>query len=1047
MTTRPRARVPESLRSSFAAVQRRMESPGTSVEVPLIDRAAEALRFELALRGRSDPVQLLSKPRTPRAGSLFASLSSSERASVLDVVAADCETGRAGERGWVLLDRARRRVLQTATRENVIGALSERPPADGDDVDQTLRWWYLENDRPHLESLSAAQLRSLIAASTWVDRDTLKRYDVDDLRRLLAKRVRQDEYERIVSAGVFGRDKEREWLLAFLQPRATDGPRLEIRHVFGPGGIGKSTLIAAAALSVVTADEEAVLVHLDFDRGDLDPTRSATLDLELLTQAGFSHAQVDTSLHDRRERIRQQLDDELYSGEGARRQHISAEAAASFSKGAVGDALSDLHLLGRPLLIILDTFEQVEAGGDLYVAALHRWLEDIAGLSGAPQVRVLISGRTDPESGPYSDAPSTSDLPVGELDADGAVQLLTSRAVPEPVAARICETFGGNPLLLRLAASLIQRLGPEAIDEIAAQAKEGQLPQEIVQGLLYDRFLKHIDPPGDEFAHPGLVLPEITIDLIKNVLGPVQRNTVLDEATAKDVFDALARATWLVRVSGDALVQRRELRQLLLKLMNSDPQRAESVKAVRARAIEHHSDAGTPSDRAFALYHRLMTVRRKEELGQFEGVDFRELAPTLRQHLDDLPEAARVYVQARLLRTLGAEEALQTLPDEAWKRYIAGDGHEPGEGDRLVQASDPMIALQLWRRRPVRVDDQLPVFVLQALVETGEWEDPARGGALKYLDVMWHDRDFTPRLYWLTALQLLRGKRLSGVHLECLSKVFGGNEAEHIAISAVAEAVMGRQLIPDDALERGEFASETRVYLVHATRFTAPREFRPQLDALLVLQKDWADRIKGRYLSFSRRMLERLRRVVDVTAAAVGAEAPDVPDVTRYLVLEKAQSALDSLAAAPLDTITAALRILRTPVRVTDIAKRPTAGQVLLLRGTTPEFYRPVRQALREALTTPDQIAAFMARLRPAFTICPRDLEPDTFVPRAVRDPVTWFLALVQYADRARVMESLLDAATAEAPDHPKLRRICDAWRKWDLALGNDHPSGWAQSK
>ncbi|HYP04674.1 MAG TPA: ATP-binding protein [Bryobacteraceae bacterium] len=1040
-----------SLRSGFADLRRRLKStPVLDGPLNFID-AAEELRFQLALRDWCEPAKLLP-----------IDLDDETRVAVLDAVAHDCHYDAHRDRRWLLLDSVRTRVLQSrkpdTIRKAVIAAYSETADA----VTRAF-WRLLVNPSDAPDSQSAEELRAMISVITWVGDGSPLNYTKEALQWLLDKRTRIDEYHRIVSGGVYGRRAELDRLSAWLAaPLAVlTNPRYTL--IYGAGGIGKSTLISAAALSVLESSQTPALVHLDFDRADLDPTRSSSLDLELLRQVGMSDWEMHQRLSGIQYRIREQFADELASGgDSARRQMTNVEGSASLAKSALVGALHRLREFNRPLLIILDTFEQVEAGGMLYTAALRTWLTELAYLSGAPEVRVLVSGRTDPTETSFTSVSKDDVLPLEELKLEGAVELLASLHVAERAAAQLHATFGGNPLVLRLLADLISRLGPAVLEDVIRDAQEGKLPSGMVQGILYDRFLKHIDAPADAYAHPGLVLPEITVDLIRHVLGPVQSGRVLSEEEAKDIFDALAKATWLVRVSpSGALTQRRDLRQLMLQLMNSDPARASHVDEVRRRAIEYHSRFTEPQHRAFVVYHRLMGVSSRHVFHEVANESFHEIGPWLRPHIDDLNGMARAYVQSRMLRSLGAEEAMATLPDDAWTRYLAGDGNEPGEGDRLVQAADPMIALALWRKRPVRVDGQLPVFVLQALAETAEWHDEARKGSLDVLKSLDTDTQSTLRLYWLTRIQLLRGKPLSGLHLECLSKVQGGDRAEHISLTAVAEAREKRQVIPDHVLEEGQFSSETRVYLVHSTRFGDVTSFRPATDALVVIQSDWAERVMRAY-PFDPSMWARLAELAGDLRYTVpkrtdrfwrdwirkfrAVRAQREFDVTRHHNLRSAQDLLATLDGAPLDTVATTIRSLRQELRVS-LSRRDAAAQVLLLRGLTPEFYRPIRQALCEAINVRTaQIEGFMRQLRPAFTICPNDLEPEAFIPRVSATPTAWFLSLVQFADRARVIETLLDCAVGVAPDHEKLRRVRDAWIAWDRAICNGLTSDWIKS-
>src|SRR5262249_47246452 len=116
---------------------------------------------------------------------------------------------------------------------------------------------------------------------------------------------------------------------------------------------------------------------------------------------------------------------------------------------------------------------------------------------------------------------------------------------------------------------------------------------------------------------------------------------------------------------------------------------------------------------------------------------------------------------------------------------------------------------------------------------------------------------------------------------------------------------------------------------------------------------------------------------------------------------------------------------------------------VILLRGQTPEFHRPCRQALRETLVNEAQIDAFIHRFRSHLSICPADLEPPAFTPRALRDPANWFLSITQFADWASVLGSLMDAALEVVPGHPKLSRVRVVWQAWDRAICGGSLSDW----
>jgi Trypsin-like peptidase domain/AAA ATPase domain len=1006
-------KVPEGLRANYEALGKLLQ-PRFSSPVSRIVTATAEVCFQMALRGPANPISFLPSDLSP-----------AERTEILQAVASECNIV-AGQK-WLLKDEIRQRTLRSRLPKDVASALASAQPAD-DEVTKALRSLY-STPLPDPAKLTAEEAKALISARGWTEGHAPFTIDDTDLRRHLAHKERENEYRRLVSAGFFGRDSEKAGLIEFFTSALgayngryefhPDAGQVHVTHVFGPGGIGKSTLVAAAALAVLEADAQAALVHLDFDRSTLDPTKSATLDLEVLYQVDAADKERAEDFRGRRERIREQFEFPSSGGAAA----SSLESSYASSRSVMSGALAWLSDLNKPLLLILDTFEQVEAGGPQYLDALMNWLGELVWISNAPEVRIVVSSRSDPrETLSFAHAPEQSIVTLPELDLAGTLAFLKFRSVPEDVGTVIFDTFGGNPLMLRIAAELLLKAGRSALDEIVRKAREGEFPREIVQGFLYDRFLKHIPPEGRDYAHPGLILPEITRPLIQHVLGPLRNQSLVNDTIRTDaIFNALASATWLVSVStdGQTITQRRDLRRLMLKLMESDDARRNEVPEVRRLAIEYHRSRQTPKDDAMRVYHLLMAVKNKDELQEFDGTDFTVLAEFLRPHLADLPEIARTNVQSRLQRRLGSEEAIQQLTDEAWGEYLAGSAHAIGEGDRIVEASDPMIALNLWRRRPIRVNGLIPTFVIQALAETGEWFDPAAEEVMDAIEPSQIESD-GKRLYWLARLQLLRKPTEMPESLRdglkaALDPRSNNSSIKEIAILvAIADSVAGTTLIAPDVLTNWAPSSDTRLSLLRVLR--GIRDWsRDTLIYEIPIQRRWTQRLAPSRLAPSRNW---------------------------PLELLATQADIDRLHGQPLDMVIAASRPFMAEV-AGDLT--PEAA-VILLRGTTPEFHRPVRQALRESMLNEDALRTVMTRFRKALSICPSDLEPDVFVPRAMRDPATWFLSLAQFADRARTMETLLDTALEHAPSNNKLVKVRESWIAWDRGICQGRSSSWQTS-
>jgi hypothetical protein len=196
---------------------------------------------------------------------------------------------------------------------------------------------------------------------------------------------------------------------------------------------------------------------------------------------------------------------------------------------------------------------------------------------------------------------------------------------------------------------------------------------------------------------------------------------------------------------------------------------------------------------------------------------------------------------------------------------------------------------------------------------------------------------------------------------------------------------------------------------------------------LMTLQKDWSDRVHEKAWRFIaggavRRAWDKLKGGTDS--------------------VKKAQDAIDKMNGAALANVSKLLGTQNFAVEVTWDGKSAEAG-ILLLRGSSSEFYRPLRQALREALTDEATVRRVLDQVRPAFTIWPADFEPERFAVEAVADPVTSFLSIVKFADQARVLETLMTAACEVAPKNAKLERVTQTFVKWDRAICGGRSSSW----
>src|SRR5262245_2166776 len=649
---------------------------GTSKQPDEPDEARN-LRLALAIRDWSQPAELLSTQLDPMA-----------RLRALDTLAPQCEIGSGRLLGrWLLRDAPRVWTLNNEPRVEIVTRLNSLDGPDKDPTTTALRRVF-DLEAVALDSLDSVALRHLLAAAEWMRDRAPRIFASDELQRLLERATRRDGYRALTAHGVFGRDDLLDDLQRSLGAPYRSG--IQKTFIWGSGGTGKSTVLAAVGDRLLNGDRNAAIVHLDFDRSDLDPLRPYTLDLEVLRQVGTVDSAFNERLKGIADSIRKSLDvpEPLLPvrGRGRRRVRMrTPKSAAVFeshsaqSKSEMFGVLQPLRAMRKPLILIVDTFEQIEASGEDQVEAVERWIATLGRVSGIGDFRILACGRNHPGDAPSLrsfDGSGWNVIELRDLAQPDAIKMLHALKVPDQLAEEVTSSLPGNPLVLRLVADIFANLGPQVLQETTREVRRRKITGVLVQGVLYDRILKHIgNEDARRYAHPGLVLPEVTPELIRAVLVPVMEPKAgrISLSRAEVIFDALAETSWLVTKSphGKSLTQRRDLRQLMLQLMRADSKGRAQVAKIREKAIRYHGQRTGASNRAFALYHRLMGVRVRGELAAFDKYNYAGLGAVLRPHLGDLPEIARTYLADRIGQTIGRAAAREQLSDRAWERYLA----------------------------------------------------------------------------------------------------------------------------------------------------------------------------------------------------------------------------------------------------------------------------------------------------------------------------------------------------------------------------------------
>ncbi|MGH8825221.1 MAG: Rab family GTPase [Jiangellaceae bacterium] len=670
----------------------------------------------------------------------------------------DCETrgGRSGP-AWSLRPDIREQALRSLSGPDEALRMLEANVHAGPELStERAALTYLRGQPPDVESADVDTLCHVREAVGWlslVPRMTALPAE-DDLARLLESRRLLEPLKSLLRHQFEGRTRELERLRAHVGLLAATTWRGRVTGyrrtlsgragrdrtplplvVFGPGGIGKSTLVARFLLDHVDGREsDFPFTYVDFERATVSIHEPMTMIEEMARQLAVQyprHAQDFSALAARcRDAARRHRDDQAETdewqaiattrtlGRGVHYQlHTSArdeDARAAAELGmAVRIATETTPENSPPFLIVLDSFEEAQYRASPVLDRLWAMLNALTGIY--PDTRVVVAGRA-PVAHANVDVDEIPTVELGELDAEAAVNFLASRGIAAPVARAIVERIGGSPLSLHLAATVALRMdmagdSGEWIRTVPARRRRllGTVDDMLIQGVLYDRLLKHITN-GDvrRLAHPGLVLRRVTPEIIRDVLAPHCGVSVPDLDRARELFAEMARELDLVDlVAPDVLQHRPDVRRVMLRLLEKD--KTSVSRAVELSAVDHYARSDDPKDRAEEIYHRLRLADDLQAVKQ-------HWMPAAALYLGNV-DAELPPRSARLLARL-RQDVPDDLVDEAdqleWERTTAAEVE-----NLLAQGYVEHALKRLDARRPWTTCSPLHALLVDALIRSG----------------------------------------------------------------------------------------------------------------------------------------------------------------------------------------------------------------------------------------------------------------------------------------------------------------------------------------
>ena len=659
-----------------------------------------------------------------------------------------CDEGETGD-SWILNATRRRELLQRLDRPAAVqAALAGAPRRKGDHLGASLRALLTgAKPRPGADPEQQAAIHAAIQfahSAPVIDKANLS----EAYARSLAS-VAEEQQKRAMKAvlpdRLYGRDYTLGRIIAFALAAPGADPRPLL--LTGIGGVGKSAVVAGVVRRWKRRKLSAIVLDFDLpglsEGSPLAVMREFTRHLETeWIRRGEAFAGAVEVVGRVRSLIRS-----YSTQEGLR---ASAEEQYRFLQSGPFPLLSDNApaVMNAPLLLVFDSFETVGGLGHDVVQRLLDLETDLRERVGLLALRTVIAGRAPPElkqAGQTLDGRALQDMAANFGEPSRAIHLkgLTPAAASAFLASRdrnnrfpddqdrrrLAAVLKGHPLALMVLEQFARDRLPREVRQLVADLESNQdFSAELAQTFVYTRILDRIrDPQVKQMAHPGLVLREINVDLIRLALIPAFGTDPATEARADELFKRLSAEFWLVEaLPGQGAVRHRpDLRRLMLPPMFAGPAasdtatertRKEALKtgalAVCRLAIAYYED-GPPQDdparqhwemlrpedrRVEAIYyHALAGEPAPAEIDRAEAAHIRS---RLALDFDTLPLGWRAVIRA----ALGAFNELSA----AERASLSGPLRERAESALIerdlksgqVAAASESITQEVQRRGP-----------------------------------------------------------------------------------------------------------------------------------------------------------------------------------------------------------------------------------------------------------------------------------------------------------------------------------------------------------
>lgn len=978
-----------------------------------------AVRQHAAVLGAFDPLKLVTQLNNERG------LSSVPRDSVYEVLghlSRECEEVPRNESNyWRLRPDPRSMILSELRQDDQLKLVAAKAQGYATDpfgtqlaraASGSSGWADLE-EKGGLEELNA-----LDSALSFLG-ETGRRSEV---QAAIQREETDAAFRFILPGALIGREGELQDLADFVFDRA-ERIAPEIPSLFllrGTGGAGKSALLAEFARRELEQGKAGTpVVWLDFDRPMLASTDPLQLMLDMLRQLSLFWPDLREALTRLRKELELQASSEFADGP-------SSERALSYAFSLWHEYLQPAMPVQRPVVLILDTFEEAILHGEWNADRILRWIDGLVYEGKMLNLRVILSGREFDAQWLEKIQPRVAgDILLKGLDPEPATQLLSAFLVMRnapPESYRVAELvgrYGGNPLMLKILAQYLASAEPGADVELLAGNGSELLREELAQQFLYTRILSRIrthDADMVKLAFPGLALRRMTADLVLQVLAKPCQIDPIDPQRAQQLLDALGSQVWLVQIdeTSGVLHHRRDLRRLMLEAIPSD--KKEILREIHSRAADYYRKGKDPQmvraeQQIEAQYHELMAEKVPEELLEQQRAG--KFLEAIGEDSVTLPSKVLAELRFTAGKQLTTSEATQLdgerqqeIEDE---KAFAGSrsGYAEIEGSRKSSSARGRPNSAALDREVLIAFAHGNIKELSELVDVAfesDILDSRRRRARETIDV-------TETALWRASMGAIATGQISRVQA-VLAEARTRPEREKWAYEPIDDS-------RKDGVAKGQLLAMISALVGNAElagEFIGKRMRRNQKDirsvgALRLLQLLPSNPNAGPiYVS-----LDLVRYLSTKSVFWLRQRFEETEMYTKEFIdwMERVQVA----DRQPLHSLQP----------FTNWTVVPDHNDRLIRHVTMPELYFPITQ-IGVQMSTELQLEIARQAAETAFA-WPRELSEAELAINLQRDPKRWHATLVEFVDRSGQLDMLVETMAEEVPDCEGILKLLRAYR------------------